>query len=67
MFLKKEYRLVTCRLFVVRHSTQRGKCKKTVKVINGIAHGKIVEFGDEPGEVDKIPVKEGIICHVRLL
>lgn len=32
-----------------------------------MAHGKIVEFGDEPGEVDKVPVKEGIICHVRLL
>lgn len=32
-----------------------------------MACGKIEEFGDEPEEADKVPVQEGIRCHVRQL
>lgn len=41
----------------------RGKCEETIKVINSTVHGKRMEFG--PGEVGKVPFKEGITCHLK--
>lgn len=34
---------------------QKGKCEEDVKVVNSVTHGKRIEFGDEPGEVHKVP------------
>ena len=31
---------------------------ESVKVINYIAHKKIIEIDSEPGETDKIPIEE---------
>lgn len=63
MFLKKEERLVTCRPYATRHSEQTGKCEKVVRVLNTMVCGDGTESADEPGQVDKVPVEEGVICR----
>ena len=31
-----------------------------------MVHGKRVEFGNEPGEIDEVPVKESIKYHIKI-
>lgn len=63
--MKNKQTSATYWLDVVRHSKRR-KCNKTVKVINSMAHEKRIEVGGDSREVDKVAVKENIICHIKI-